>query len=344
MRVNREELLKVLESVTPGLATREILEQSSCLVFDKGRVLTFNDSVACSRESPLKIQGAVKAKPLLDLLSRLKEDELGVEVSGGTLRIKGSGRRAELRMEQEVMLPIDTVEPPDDWRSLPAEFSEAVSIVSPCASSEESQFVLTCVHIHPEWLEACDRFQIARYTLKTGVQQSILVKSESLRKIVTFDMTEVCETESWIHFRNPAGLVLSCRRYLDDYKELDRFLTSEGTEKAALPASIEEIVQRAEVFSVDNAAGNHLVVDLREDRVSIQSEGTYGRYKEWKEKQGTYKGQPVRFSISPKLIVEVCKKTSEVRIGAGRVFVDGGKFLFSAVTETADRQSDKEED
>lgn len=331
MRVNRENLLKVLVSVTPGLASREILEQSSCLVFHKGRVITFNDSVACSRESPLDIKGAVKAKPVLDLLSKLTEDEIEIKVSETHLLVKGQKREAKIRMEQEVMLPIDSVEVPDDWRKLDAEFSEAIGIVATCASTEESQFELTCVHVHPDWLEACDRFQIARYPMKTGVQQPILVKAESLRKIVGFDMTEVCETASWIHFRNPAGLVLSCRRYLDQYKELGRYLTAEGTEPATLPGGLEDVVDRAQVFSIDNAAGNHLVVDLRADRVVIAGEGTTGAYREMKDAK--YAGPPIKFLISPKLINEVIKKRTEVMIGERRIFVDSGKFLFSAVTE-----------
>ena len=187
MRVNREELLKVLQSVSPGLAAKEILEQSSCLVFLDGKVATFNDEVACSRKSPLDLTGAVKAKPLLELLGKLAEDDIEVEQSNGELLVKGKRRKAGVRMEAEVMLPVDAVEEPDEWMKLPAEFSEAVSIVHTCASGEESQFVLTCVHIHPEYLEACDKLQVVRYPLETGVEESTLVRAESLRKIVGYD-------------------------------------------------------------------------------------------------------------------------------------------------------------
>ena len=331
MRVARENFLKVLESVTPGLASRETVEQSSCIVFDKGRVITFNDSVACSRESPINIQGAVKAKPILDLLSKMNEDDIEIRIDGDSMMIEGVRRKAKLRMEHDVTLPISSVETPDTWRKLDPDFSEAIGIVHSCASTEESQFELTCIHIHPNFVEACDRFQIARFPLATGVANSILVKAESIKKIIGFDMTEVCETDSWIHFRNPAGLVLSCRRYLDQYKDLSRFLSPEGTEPATLPGGLEEVVKRAEVFSIDNAAGNHLIIELKADRVMIQGEGTTGWYREMKEAK--YSGPPTRFIISPKLINEVVKKTSDVRIGDGRVFVDGGKFKFSAVTD-----------
>lgn len=331
MRVNREQLLKVLESVAPGLASREILEQSSCFVFHKGRVVTFNDAVACSRASPLNIQGAVKAKPLLDLLSKLDEDELDIEVKESELIVHGARRKAGIRMEAQVMLPIESVDVPDTWRKLDPDFSDAIDKIASCASSEESQFVLTCVHIHPDWMEACDRFQIARYPMKTGVEKSILVKAASLRRIVGYDMTEVSETVSWIHFKNPSDLVISCRRYLDDYKEVGKYLTKDGTEPVTLPGNLEDVVSRSEVFSIDNATGNNLIISLRENQAMIRGEGTTGWYREAKEIK--YSGPPVTFLIAPKLLLEVAKRSTDVRIGEKRIFFDTGKMLFTAATE-----------
>jgi hypothetical protein len=70
-RINREEFLRNLESVEPGLSPREILEQSSCFIFQKGWIKTFNDEVACKIKSPLKLEGAVQAAPLLAILSAI---------------------------------------------------------------------------------------------------------------------------------------------------------------------------------------------------------------------------------------------------------------------------------
>ena len=332
MRVGREELLRVLESASMGLASREILEQSTCLVFTQdGRVVSFNDEVSASRQSPLNgVAGAVKAKPLLELLSKLSEDELDVDQVGGELQVKGKRRKAGIRMEAEVMLPIETVDVPEVWRDLPTTFGEAVSIVHSCASAEESQFVLTCVHIHPEWMEACDKFQIARYPMETGVQESVLVRASSLKKILGLDMTEVSETGSWIHFRNPAGLVVSCRRYLDEYSQLDKFLSKEGTTPFSLPGGLEEALEKAQIFSAENISGNRVLVDMRSDRIVFEGQGSSGWYKEMKKI--TYTGEPLSFLIAPKLLLEVSKKSNECAVAAGRLFIDSGKFRYVTCT------------
>jgi DNA polymerase III sliding clamp (beta) subunit (PCNA family) len=330
IRVGREALLKVLESVSPGLSTRELLEQSSCYVFTGGQVFTFNDEVACYRKSPLAIEGAVKAKPLVDLLSKMVEDDVEIEQAEGELIVSGKRRKAGIRMEEEVRLNIEVLEEPETWRKLPKDFSDAIAIVHSCASSEASQFVLTCVHIHPDYVEACDRFQIARYPLDTGVEEEVLVRADSIKKICGFDMTEVSETGSWIHFRNPAGLTIACRRYVDEYHNLDAYITPKGTTAVSLPGGLDEVVAKAEIFSGENAAGNLIRVDLRSDRIVITGEGASGWFKEMKKVN--YKGSPIQFLISPKLLLEVTSKSEQCGVSRERLFIDSGKFVYASCT------------
>ena len=345
MRIQRELFLKVLESVSSGLATRELIEQSSCFCFtEDGRVCTFNDELLASRESPLKIVGAVNAKPLLALLSKMVEDDLDIEHVDGELIVKGTGRRSGIRMESEVSLPVEVVEMPANWRLLDPEFGDAVSIVCPCASAEESQFVLTCVHIHPDYVESCDRFQIVRYALKTGVAKSTLVRAESMKKILGLGMSEMSETDAWVHFRNSDGLVLSIRRYLDEYVSLDKFISAEGTTPFILPGGIEEAVAKAEIFSGDNVIGNKVLVDLRSDLFEIKGEGATGWYRE--RKKVVYSGSPIQFLIAPRILVEITKKSNECGVSRDRLFVDGGKFKYatstSVVEEKKEKKSEKE--
>ena len=43
MEINREELLKILTSVRPGLASSEIMQQSTSFIFRDKKVSTYND-------------------------------------------------------------------------------------------------------------------------------------------------------------------------------------------------------------------------------------------------------------------------------------------------------------
>jgi hypothetical protein len=342
MNISRASLLAELESVAAGLAERESLEQSSCFVFDDGKVMTFNGEIYCSRKTTLKgVRGAVKAKPVVDLLNKLTEDDIEVAQNSSELLIERSDKKraSGIRMESEVMLPIESLDDPKDWTPIHPDFTEAVSIVGSCASGDESQFVLTCVHIHPDYLEACDRFQIARYPIKTGVERSILVRSESLSTIVGFGMVDVCETNSWIHFRNQDGLTISIRRFMDDYVSLDSHLEITDFTKISLPGGLEEAVEKAEIFSSNNAVGNNVLVYLKQNRLSIRGEGASGWYMEVSDV--SYDGPNLKFLISPKLLVEISKKSNDCGVTEGKLFIDGGKFRYVTCTHKENTKPEK---
>lgn len=327
-RINREELLQQLEAVQPGLSPREIVEQSSCFVFKDGLVMTYNDEISCSHSTNLKIEGAVQAAPLLSLLRKMIEEEIDVQINKetGELQIVGKRRHADLRMDKEILLPTETVERPTKWKKLPEEFPDAINIVQQCAGKDESNFNLTCVHIHPEWLEASDNYQITRYKIATPVKKPTLVRRDSIKHIVSLGMTEISETETWMHFRNPDGLVLSCRRFAEQFPDLSPFLKVKG-QPATLPKGLVEATERAEIFSSENVDNDQVLVILKAGKLTIKGEGASGRYTE--KRSIKYSGTNLSFRISPKLLIELTKRYNECQISEDRIKVDGGgKFVY----------------
>ena len=48
MKIEREELLKVLSAIRPGLAKKDIVEQATHFIFTGQEVLTYNDQICIS--------------------------------------------------------------------------------------------------------------------------------------------------------------------------------------------------------------------------------------------------------------------------------------------------------
>jgi hypothetical protein len=325
MRVNRADLLQVLESVQPGLTVRDVIEQSSCFAFQNGSVHSFNDEIYCQRASPLNIEGAVQAVPLLNILRRLSEDELDIQLTDGELILRGKRRRAGIRTQAEVALPIEKVEQATDWKKLHEDFSDAIYVAQQCVGKDESNYAATCIHVHPKYVEACDDHQAVRYKLKTRVSEAALIRGASIKHIVSLDMTEFAETETWIHFRNPTGLILSCRRDLQAFDPLDDILKVEG-EPLTLPKGLAEAAEKAEIFSSENPDENEVLVDIRPGRLKVKGQGVSGWYHEFKKLK--YSGEPLSFSIGPRLLVEIVKRYSECTITQTKLKVDTGKFVY----------------
>lgn len=331
MKIKREEFLRKLEMVAPGLLPREIgVEQATCFVFQNKEVMTYNDEISCRSESGLdkSFNGAVQAKPLRAILHKLQEDDLEVELKNGEMVFTGKGKSTGIRCEKDITLPINIVEKPETWKRLHDDFGDAVDIVQQCVGKDESMFAFTCLHLHPKWIEGSDNFQLTRYRLKTGVSESTLVRKEAIKHIVNIGMVEFSETKAWIHFRNAAGLVMSCRRYMEEYRDLTALLDVQG-EPASLPKGLAEAADKAEVFSAENIDENQVLVELKPGKVRIKGQGISGWYKE--EKKIAYDGQPMSFMISPKLLSQLTTKHNECVLGKGRLMVDGGKYIYVTV-------------
>lgn len=329
-RVNRSELLSHLEAVSPGLSAKDILEQSSCFVFRSGQVMTYNDEVACRAPSglPEEFTGAVAAAPLLNILRKLPEDDVEIEGKETELIVRGKRRESGIKMEANITLPISGVEKPlkHGWRELPGRFSDAISIVQECAGRDQDDFALTCVHITPDYVEATDSFQIARYKLKTGFAKEFLVRRESIKHVLDLGMTHVNETESWVHFKSPASVILSCRRYSENYPALAEYMKLTNPKPATLPKGLVSAAENANIFSQENADSNNLLLFLEPGRVRIRGEGVSGWYTEWKKLK--YAGASMSFLISPKVLIELVTKHNDCLISSDRLMVDGGGWRY----------------
>lgn len=343
-KVNREKLLADLLSVKPGLSSRELLEQSSCFCFRDGHVLTFNDEVCCRKKVDLDISGAVQAAPLLEVLQKIEDSELLVEENErGELQFRGKRKAFALVREKEVQLPVDQVEVPEEWTELPGEFFPSVEMALRCVSSEETRFVLTCVHLTPDFVESCDNLQLVRCRVKTGISEDVLVRGSSLREVILLAMNMISLTRSWVHFSNPDGLVVSCRRYQERFPSLDSLIEFDGTE-VAIPRSVEQAAARASIFTVDSVGHPLVEVRLEPGWISIRGEGVAGWYRERSEID--YKGPSMRFFIAPSLLGHIASNYDRARISDNRLKVSGWNWDYVTVlgTEAGEAESSEQEE
>jgi hypothetical protein len=356
MEIEREKFLADLGMVKSGLSAREFLEQSSCFVFMDGMVMTFNDEVACRKDINLGITGAVQAATLLAILEKITDKKLDVdENEKGELEFRGEKKRFGVTKDAEVFLPIDRVRMPKHWHDIPKGVVEAIGWVKHCVSLDESRFLLTCIHLHPDYVEACDNYQVMRVKIKTGLPGSVLVRGTSLAPIVGVQegegeadeetsrglgMNQIAMTKSWLHFKNEEGLIYSCRRYVEDYPSLDKLIGVEG-HPIVLSKGLKGASDCAAVFATDKSGDPLVGVKLNEGRITIRGEGLSGWYEE--KRKVTYDGPPIEFFIAPDLLHHISEKYSDAQIRKDRLKVTGGGWEYVTVLGMKPTVSKKDE-
>lgn len=333
MKVRRENFLRVLESVSPGLKVGGS-DQSGCFAFVGGVVRTYNDDVACVAPSGLgkDVYGAVAAERLLNMLRKLPDDDIDVGVKDAHLVLRGkSSRKSGHRLESAVSMP-ELDEAPEGWAPLPADFADAVGMVHRCAStsSDPQDYQSVCVNLHPEWLEAGDDHQFCRWNTPLPLSAATLVRASALSKLPALGVTEVAETGGWLHFRGAGGLTYSCRRTLDEYpsETFDQIFEMAG-DTIQLPKGLSEAAQRAGEWSAENGDRDFVSVKITHERgglLWVESTSVGGYYQE--PKRILWSGPEFSFMIGPKLLADLVQKHNEFVLSPDRLKVGGEKWLY----------------
>jgi hypothetical protein len=334
IKVNREKLLHCLESVQWGTTAKEVIDQSDCFVFIHGHVVTYSgDDTACRMPLPeeaASLEGAVKARELLALLSKLSEDFVGLDTADGELQVTGKRRKSGIKFQAEVSMPVARLENPGEWKEVGEAFSEAVKTVHHCAGTDDSNFVLTCVHITNEFMEACNSFQACRYVVPLPVTAPVLIKHSSVSPLGQLGVTHLCEGAAWMHFKNKHGLVYSCRRFLSDefpHGTITKLLDFEGV-PVSLPAGLGDAADMASIFTGDSSDPNEnqVMIELKPGKVRLYGDGANGWHSETKE--STYAGKPMSFCIPTRLLTELVGRHQDVLVSDNRMRIDCGAYKY----------------
>ena len=193
--MKKQDLLKALETVKPGLATKEMIEQSTSFAFTNGRVTTYNDEISLSHPVPdLQIEGVVQAEELYQLLNRLKKDDVEISTKDNEIRITSGRTKAGLTLQEEITLPLEEIGETGKWKPLPEDFLHYVKLAMGACSRDMSRPVLTCVHVNEKIVEGSDSFRIMKCELEEEVPaKTFLLPANSAAEVVKLKPVKIAD-------------------------------------------------------------------------------------------------------------------------------------------------------
>lgn len=281
-KINRIELQDALEKVKPGLASKNIIEQSTSFAFMGDRVVTYNDEISVSHPvKELNITGAVQAKKLYEFLNRIKKDEITLEYEGNQIQIKAGKSKVGLVFEEKIVLPIDEIGTIGKWKKIPERLKEALEFCAPCCSSDMSRPALTCLYVGEDKILATDSFQIVRYILDKKMPiQPFLLPASAVRSLSQYEITHISQGQGWVHFKTEEGTVFSSRVFEDTFPDIEKFLEMKG-EEIKFPTDMIETLERAEIFSHMSLEEMPIVnIEISKNRLKVSAKDESGWFEE----------------------------------------------------------------
>jgi DNA polymerase III sliding clamp (beta) subunit (PCNA family) len=335
MRLKKDELQNALEIVKPGLASKEMIEQSTSFAFMGDRVVTFNDEISISHpvEGLENLQGAIKADKLYGFLNKVKKDEIDLEVEENEIALKSGKAKAWLALEKELKLPLDEVDEVGKWQKIPQSLLDGMYFVMGSCSRDMSLPIFTCVNVRKEgFVEGSDTFRIAQYEVSDKIPISFLIPATIVHDVIKLKPNKISKgSKGWLHFKTEEGTIISCRVFEnEDYPDTSKHMQIEGA-TIELPETIDEILERASVFAKrDHLLDEHITVKINKGKVEIQAASEYGRFKE-KERINYKQNNPLEFEITPYLLRDIVSETKSFIFNGTTLLFTGENWKYSTI-------------
>ncbi len=147
-----------------------------------------------------------------------------------------------------------------------------------------------------------------------------------MKAVVQQDMAQFAQDTEWVWFRNPLGLIIATRRYLEPYPEIEAAFEMDDARPATLPETIGEIAERCSIFSAIGTTQNKLNIKLKPGRIIITGEGAAGSYKEHRDIE--YDGKPIEFLMAPELLPKVIKNGNVADVSSTKLRILNGRHTY----------------
>lgn len=314
--MKKSDILQALTIVKPGLSNKEVIEQASSFAFIDGHIVTYNDEISISAPvEGLEIEGAIKAEILYGLLSKIKAEEIDMQVVGNELIVKAGRTKAGITLQEEILLPLEEIATKSKWKAVPEGFSKYLAFAADACSADMSNAKLTCVHVTEEGLlQASDNYKIVQIDLKAKMPvKNFLLPSASAKIVAKMNPVKISEGEGWVHFKTEAGTTIACRVYDDEFPVIEKILKVQGQE-VTFPANLSKVLERAGVFTKRERSFEESVeIELTEKRLIVKATSDNGWFTESLNIE--YPGKPMQFVITPYLLKDILSETLECVVG-----------------------------
>jgi hypothetical protein len=321
MKVNRNELLMILDRVKPGLAKKEIVEQAAHFIFANNEVTTFNDMVCIMHPYPSEIEFSVRGLEFYKMMSGISEEEVDLTMEGSNLKIKTKktkaalstlvGEAASVKPVIEALRKIISVQ--DFWNPISPDFLFGLNICSFSASKDVTSGVKSCCAIRNDSIYTTDNIRASIYMMeKPMIAMALPVKS--VLDMLNYEITSYGISENWAHFKTDSNIVFSCKLMKGEYPfALVEGLFSEAPTDIVFPPELVTVVNSMVTLTEgDGEADRSISLTIENNEIECKAQKELS----WitKSVDVEYAGPKIKILINPIFFSQILKRATSCSI------------------------------
>ncbi len=314
MKINRKELLNILDEIKSGADTKNVVGSLGYYLFTGKDIITYNDKISIQHPLKTDFNLLVKANDFYKIISKIKDDTISLGENDGKLGISCKSAKIILASiyDEELNDRIKHITKSlnsTKWEELPGNFIESVLVCSFTASTQESDGTLTCVYVNENTCVASDNNRISFADLDKDIDE-MFIKASEIKTLVSILPTSYAITESWLHFKGDNGCIFSIRRTDGQFPDFLPFFDFEGI-AIDLPSSLTDGIDLTSVLmdaddpSMNFKISNNVVI------LSIKNENGKSMHRS----KIKYSGADIDFAVNPEFLKEMMKHSSSLILG-----------------------------
>lgn len=325
MEIRRADLIASIGRVLPAVAKKEVFEQASKVAFRNGCVIAYNDEISITDrlEGVRDIEGAIDGKHLHSLLGKMTAETVELTATDSKLNLRSGRVKATFDL-LPVLLPLGEIDLAGAEMPLPANFVQALKLISGTCARDMSRPVLTCVYMSDEVLEASDGFRAARLHIDGVDFPNVLLPVTAAEVVIDYpvDYMSVSDSAEWMCFTSNGGnTAIFARIATGKYPDLSGLYDFDGTEVVLPAAPLSAAIERASIFTKrDHVIDEVVNLSLRPNQITISAGYDGGNFSEVVRFDQRLTAD---FSIHPDFLSEVLKTGTNCVVGDGRVKFTG---------------------
>jgi hypothetical protein len=330
MKINREELLQALKKIKPGIAKKDIVEQTTHFIFTGLEVITFNDSISIKYPLKTDFKCSVPAEDFFKIISELDCENLELKLKESILHFETGKAKVKMPVSLEINKSL-LVKENDKWKDLPEDFIDAISFCLFSAAKDMTKIVLTYIDIKGDIVSSSDNYRITQYQMKKKLGSPILISAEAVQELIKFKIKKYSLTDSWTFFSTKDGIIFSCKRISETFPDLTRILNMVEGQKIKFAKETQKAVQISSIFAEGNFdIDRKIKVKIENGKLTCIGEKQSGRV-EFCVDSPTMKNKEIEFTINPEFFLKILSSCSNAIVGKGKItFIsDNFKHLIS---------------
>lgn len=334
MKVNRQELLKILDAAKPGLAAKEIIQQQVHFIFTGEAVTTYNDKICIIYPYKTDFKFSVQGDEFYKVLDGISDAEVEIVQDDKQIKINSKKTKAGLstlleeneKVEKLIAKLQKITSEKRFFRVLPEDFIDGMFLCMFTASKDMTTGVNCCVGVRKNEVLSTDKLRLSRYEMKSEIKEEMLIPGQEVMELVKYKVTKYGLSDGWVHFLTDDGVMFNCRTMAGVYP-FDRISSyfKQRKDAVTLPDELRGVMQNAIVMaSGDVDIAKMVEVTIDNGKITCRSEKERG----WMEKtvDFDYKGKKMHFFVNPIFMAQILVSATSLSLLQGGEYPDKAQF------------------